>query len=335
MPSIQSKCRQNGTSDQYYVTLLQDPYGNFFRVVPRKENLCNCQLEGPDTPGEYVSATPVHGEIDSRSNASHRQMAWEAAQKEIIQTFRHLDDAFGQNLCNLRQMMSLLSIQLLMNDLIVALFESRRRHVNITSIVGSSTSSVGAILLITGLVFAPLSAGTSLGLSVAGGVVAGAGSVGVIGAKITEGVLTKHQLQALIIIQELLDVLSKDADRSNKNFLELAQRIADYSDYDTSGLGKNNAKIDSLASITVGRLLGSFHIVPVIVARATARVTSYIVGGFVWGLSFVVDTAVIAYAVYNLNKGNKTSTSEVIRQNATLLRATKVKLESYMHGHVK
>ncbi|XP_033754805.1 histidine N-alpha-methyltransferase-like [Pecten maximus] len=160
-------------------------------------------------------------------------------------------------------------------------------------------------------------------MSVAGGVISGVGSVGVIGAKLAEGVLTKHQLQALIIIQELLGILSKEADKSNRVFLDIAEQITNFIESDRAEIDENTIGIAAGMSPALGRFLGSFHIVPVIIAMITARVSSIIIGTVAGGLSLVADAGIIAYAAYNLNKGNKTSTSKMIRKNADLLRATK------------
>ncbi|OWF56380.1 hypothetical protein KP79_PYT14392 [Mizuhopecten yessoensis] len=336
MPKIQSKCRQTGKFDRYYVTLLQDPYGNFLRIVPKRE-VCNCEVHEPDVPGEFVSAPQNEEEIRLRSIASRQQMEWEVAEDEIIHTFRRLDNALGQNLQNIRQLMGLISTQLLMYDLIVAVFESRRRNINITSITGSSVSVVGAGLLILGFALAPVSAGATVSLSVIGGIISGLGSASVIGAKITEGALTKHQLGALIVIHELLDVLSKEAVKSNTIFKEIAEKVMTSIEGDVGELDDLDEHTSDIAVVmapALGRLMGSFHIVPVMIARITLRVSSIIAGSVMGGLSLAIDAVIIAHAVYNLNKGNKTETSEMLRKNADLLRAIKVKLESYVHGNV-
>ncbi|XP_021350079.1 uncharacterized protein LOC110448245 [Mizuhopecten yessoensis] len=336
MPQIQSKCRRNGNFDRYYVTLLQDPYGNFLRVIPKQKE-CNCQLDIPDVPVEFVPNPDQQEALRSRDIASQQPFGWEVAEDEIIHTFRRLDNALGQNLQNIRQLMGLISTQLLMYDLIVAVFESRRRNINITSITGSSVSVVGAGLLILGFALAPVSAGATVSLSVIGGIISGLGSASVIGAKITEGALTKHQLGALIVIHELLDVLSKEAVKSNTIFKEIAEKVMTSIEGDVGELDDLDEHTSDIAVVmapALGRLMGSFHIVPVMIARITLRVSSIIAGSVMGGLSLAIDAVIIAHAVYNLNKGNKTETSEMLRKNADLLRAIKVKLESYVHGNV-
>lgn len=182
-----------------------------------------------------------------------------------------------------------------------------------TSITGGSASAIGGPIPL-GFTFSPVTLGPALPLVIAGRVISGGGSATVIGAKIIEGALNRNQLITILVVHELLDQLSTDTAELQKELKGIVEFV---------DLGMIPA---------FGRLLGSPRVVPLVLNRLSKNISSVIVGRTLGGFSVFMDSVIIAYAAYNLNKGNKTATSETIRKNAAVLKAMRVKVETELDG---
>ncbi|XP_062569720.1 uncharacterized protein LOC134231770 [Saccostrea cucullata] len=165
-------CHKDGDGfSNFFIMVYRTFSGHFHRIVPKNE-IYNCMIDHPKVPEiEYHRVSRADENIFAKMRS---------IENRLTVTWIALDNWIR---CNM-------ALELLCIEIIDGL-ECRRKIVNIASIVGSSVGLVGAALAVGGLIAAPFTAGVSLGLTIAGGVVGGVGGFTSAGSKISEFILNK------------------------------------------------------------------------------------------------------------------------------------------------
>ncbi|XP_062609270.1 uncharacterized protein LOC134271019 [Saccostrea cucullata] len=289
---------------KYYITLYRTFSGQYHRIVP-KDQLCNCLKDPPLT----VSVEHNHEEKSDFMIYSDMN---NVKSKLTIAKLR-LDNWLR---CNV-------ALEIFCNNIIDTL-EGRRQNANISSIVGSSVGIAGSSLAIAGLVTAPFTAGVSLGLAVAAGVIGTLGSLTVIGTKITEFVLSRKAISRLECYQMNLRENSRCMEKS---FRELQDELDKFTTEDADSVAPTVVQ----AATGALRMLGGF---PIIIARVILRAVT-IADAILPPLSIMVDVGVLAYSIHNLRKGSKTKVTERLRKVRSVLRTTRVQMFTWGYGNQK
>ncbi|XP_062569697.1 apolipoprotein L3-like [Saccostrea cucullata] len=218
-----------------------------------------------------------------------------------------------------------MALEILCTEIIDGL-ECRRKNVNIASIVGSSVGLVGAALAVGGLVAAPFTAGVSLGLTIAVGVVGGMGGVTSAGSKISEFILNKATVSQMERYQMNLRERSRCLEKSIKAAEKELKDLLEAEDY-VECMDNNALEIATSA-------LRSLTVVPVILLRIIARVISF-PDMILVPLSALLDAGILVFSIYNLVKGSRTRETERLRTIRTMLKVSRGQMQTWGYGNQK
>ncbi|XP_062585230.1 uncharacterized protein LOC134246897 [Saccostrea cucullata] len=297
------KCVFDASSgSNYYVALYRTFSGHYHRIVP-KDQVCNCLKEPPQNIVEE------HKHDDQPDFTIFYEMT--NVKNKLTIAKLQLDNWLR---CNM-------ALEIFCTDIIDKL-EGRRQNANISNIVGSSVGLVGSALAIAGLVTAPFTAGVSLGLAVAGGVIGTLGSATVIGTQITEFVLTRDAISMLERYQMNLRERSRCMEKS---LSDLQKELERFLTEDTDNI---SATAVQTATGTL-RMLGGL---PIIIARVIVRAAT-LADAVLPPLSIILDLGILAYSIYNLIKGSKTNVTERLRKVRSVLRTTRIQMFTWGYGN--
>ncbi|XP_061169289.1 uncharacterized protein LOC133178587 [Saccostrea echinata] len=299
------KCVFDASSgSNYYVTLYRTFSGHYHRIVP-KDQVCNCLKEPPRNVVEK------HKHTDQPDFTIFFEMT--NVKNKLTIAKLQLDNWLR---CNM-------ALEIFCTDIIDKL-EGRRQNANISNIFGSSVGLVGSALAIAGLITAPFTAGVSLGLAVAGGVIGTLGSATVIGTQITEFVLTRDAISMLERYQMNLRERSRCMEKS---ISDLQKEMERFIMEDT-----NNINATAVQTATGAlRMLGGL---PIIIARVVVRAVT-LADAILPPLSIILDLGILAYSIYNLATGSKTNVTERLRKVRSVLRTTRIQMFTWGYGNQK
>ncbi|XP_062585211.1 uncharacterized protein LOC134246881 [Saccostrea cucullata] len=280
------KCEFDPSSgSKYYVTLYRTFSGDYHRIVP-KDQVCNCLKEPPQN---ILEEHKHHGQPDFRIYFEMHNI-----KSKLTIAKLQLDNWVR---CNM-------ALEIFCTEIIDVL-EGRRQNVNISNIVGSSVGLVGSALAIGGLIAAPFTAGVSLGLIVAGGVIGTLGSFTVMGSKVTEFILSKDAISML----ERYQMNLRERSRCMENSLSDLQQEMTRTFLIHGGL-------------------------PVIIGHVILRAVT-IANSVLPPLSVILDVGVLAYTISNMKEGSKTNVTERLRKVRSVLRTTRIQMFTWGYGNQK
>lgn len=202
---------------------------------------------------------------------------------------------------------------------IIEEIEERRKGVNIATITGSSIGMIGAVLTAIGILGAPVTAGMALSLAIAGGVIAGAGTVTSVGAKFTEMVLSRNRKETLKRCEIKMDILSN---LLKHNLEKLKQKL------DVSQTGEESFH----RVIPFLRGLWGVGSVPLIVLRVLSRAVVEAESVF-FPVAAVLDVVQAALAAKSLYYGSVTPESLHLRNRRNRLRLVRQQMIACMFGN--
>ncbi|XP_062597955.1 uncharacterized protein LOC134259382 [Saccostrea cucullata] len=207
---------------------------------------------------------------------------------------------------------------------IVRKLEGRRKDTNIASIVGSSTSLLGTILMVSGILASPVTGGATLALTIAGGVISGAGTITTIGAKLTEFFLNKKPKS---IVQRQQMVLQEHSKRFENNVKELDKYLKILEE-------KNGQKFTASLDVAPAylRTFCSIGSIPLLILRVLANAITSAEAVFI-PASVVADGAIISIAAHSLRKGSRTDESKKLRTAQLLLKLTRDQMNIWAYGN--
>ncbi|XP_062620288.1 uncharacterized protein LOC134281865 [Saccostrea cucullata] len=175
---------------------------------------------------------------------------------------------------------------------IIDVLEGHRQNVNTSSIVRSSVGLVGSALAIGGLIAASFTAGVSLGLAVAGGVIGTLGSATVMGTKVTEFVLSRDAIPML----ERYQMNLRERSRCMENSLsDLQKEMERFITEDTDII--NTTAVQTATGAL--RMLGGL---PIIIVRVIVRAVT-LADAVLPPLSIILDLGILGHSIYNLKRG--------------------------------
>lgn len=328
---------------KYFIMVYRTCTGQFHRIVP-KRNVCNCLTEVPflpgaenyevDRAGAFIFDTPLckycmilyfkmclclHLLVLSKYIPNF--FLFFLSDENILIKMRSIENKINISKLALDNWLRCnMAYELLCKEIIDEL-ENRRKNVNIASIVGSSVGLAGTALAVGGLVAAPFTAGVSLGLTIAGGVVGTAGGATSIGSKISELVLNKS---AVIQMERYQMNLLERSRCLEKSVQALQNELHFLSSDENIHVFENSALATSA--------LRAFTTIPVIVLRVIARVVS-IADMLLVPLAAVLDAGILAYSIYNLAKGSRTNETERLRSIRTILKVTRIQMQIWGYGN--
>lgn len=202
---------------------------------------------------------------------------------------------------------------------IIEEIEERRKGVNIATITGSSISMIGAVLTAIGILGAPATEGVSLSLTIAGGIIAGAGAITPVGAKITEMLLGGNGKETLKRCEMKMDVLSNLLQHNLEN---LQQK-----------LDASQTVVESFHRvIPFFRGLWGIGSVPLIVLRVLSKAVVEAEVVFL-PLAVLMDIVQSASAAKNLYDGSVTPESLKLRNCRYRLRLVRQQMLACMFGN--
>ncbi|KAK3095854.1 hypothetical protein FSP39_020034 [Pinctada imbricata] len=305
---FQSKCHPNS----YFVTLFRTSFGQYHRIVPMNAD-CNCLLEKPTELKVQIETLYVRQDNDA--------IQFTTRYREIESRLRAVEIALD------KWNRSVITLEAFCEGVIVEL-EQVRHNVNIASIVGSSVGFIGASLALAGVIAAPFTFGTSLGLTIAGGVIGGAGGLTSVGSKFTEMALNKKPMDQLTRREMVLAERAVELRTCLSNLEESIEKCQD--DIKPPSFDELHA-IEAQALPGLLRMIKAFTILPVMVLRSANRV-AVIFATILGPLSAVLDIGIGTFAVYNLVKGSKTSITENLRKVSVFLRSMRIQMQIWRYG---
>ncbi|KAK3094674.1 hypothetical protein FSP39_004800 [Pinctada imbricata] len=305
---FQSKCQRK----LYFVTMFRTSFGQYHRIVPMNAN-CNCLLEKPTELEVQIETLYVRQDNDA--------IQFTTRYREIESRLRAVEIALD------KWNRSVITLEAFCEGVIVEL-EQVRHNVNIASIVGSSVGFIGASLALAGVIAAPFTFGTSLGLTIAGGVIGGAGGLTSVGSKFTEVALNKKPMDQLTRREMVLAERAVELRTCLSNLEESIEKCQD--DIKPPSFDELHA-IEAQALPGLLRMIKAFTILPVMVLRSASRV-AVICATILGPLSAVLDIGIGTFAVYNLVKGSKTSITENLRKVSVFLRSMRIQMQIWRYG---
>ncbi|XP_062574698.1 uncharacterized protein LOC134236538 [Saccostrea cucullata] len=293
-------------SSNFFVMVYRTFSGQFHRIVS-KDMICNCLIDHPNVPKiEYHKPARADKNIFAKMRS---------IENRLTVTRLALDNWIR---CNM-------ALELLCTEIIDGL-ECRRKNVNIASIVGSSVGLVGAALAVGGLIAAPFTAGVSLGLTIAGGVVGGVGGFTSAGSKISEFILNKETVSQMERYQMNLRERSRNLEKSIKAVEKEFKELLTAKDY-VECMDNNSLELATSA-------LRSLTVVPVVLLRIIARAIT-LGDMIIVPLSALLDAGILVFSIHNLVKGCRTRETERLRTIRTILKVTRVQMQIWGYGNQK
>ncbi|XP_062619636.1 uncharacterized protein LOC134281184 [Saccostrea cucullata] len=308
----------NKDSQTEFITLLEAESKRFYRIVA-KTSECNCELTVPKVPSEEQDPVSLLSNADGSFVRHVRRM------ETLIDIIMDCIDQWLKSNYLLQQTC----------DKIVQELELRRRNVNIATISGSSTGILGAVLTAVGIGIAPITAGASVALAVAGGVLAATGGTVTLGAKFTETILNKNTLEVLKRYQNNFQELSKTVESKLEEFSNQIKRLDDIAND-----MKRRQELEAFDFSAVQSLPGIFRMakgltmIPLAMLRISARGIT-ILGVVIGPLTSLIDFGFMAFSIRNMIKKNKTDISEELRKISCSLYACRRQIHVWAYGNQK
>jgi len=237
-------------------------------------------------------------------------------------------------------------------------------HKNSTkaTIAGSSTSLVGGALIIGGLLGAPFTFGASLGFTVTGAVLAGAGGMTTAGAKVFDYVQANKGNKKVKKMVEEVEILCKEAQSEYENLQTCCEKLGDsalkvcpalYAEtrqekiklgWNIFGLFRHPSSFVTTTAVSTGAgstvALAFIHALSTslsggestaaMAAFTTLAVTMKTVGTVLVVGGVILDAITVGYAAHRLAKDKKCPTSEGIAQQIEDLRSLQEKIKQIL-----
>ena len=213
-------------------------------------------------------------------------------------------------------------------DGIILELENVRQNVNIASIVGSTVGLIGASLAIAGIITAPFTLGTSLGLTIAGGVVGSVGGLTSAGSKFTEMAINRKPSEQFKRRKLVFEERSKELKSSLKQLKEKLE-IAFTNFDDATLVDLTTTKAQAVPGFL--RTIKAFTVAPVMIIRSASR-AGLIFSAVIAPLAAILDVGILAFSVYDLAKGSKTTVTENLRAVSALLRSSRIQMQIWRNG---
>ncbi|XP_045157344.2 uncharacterized protein LOC123523763 [Mercenaria mercenaria] len=265
-------------------------------------------------------------------------------EKTILAPFVGRWESFVSSCNYLRQFQALVALDSAVYDRNVAViafgnscliggreFDERRKKVTTAVISSSSFGIVSGGLIIAGIVLAPVSFGTSLGLSIAGGAI-GIGAGATAGTARTVEAVKRNKTMKLIKTQQAqMHKKEKDVADSMRDVENLFQVfVRNEQDAENEELERSWRGF-----LAVGSALRATHggfgigLAAAQMTASAATLSAAVLGP----LSLVLDIAFLTEAAYNKAKGDKTNTGEILQSIAETM-GTKSKIfNSILRGN--
>ncbi|XP_052767966.1 uncharacterized protein LOC128208442 [Mya arenaria] len=185
-------------------------------------------------------------------------------------------------------------------------FRERRSQVNKAVISTSIGGVVGSVLGIVGMALTPVTFGTSLGLTITGGVIGGVSGFTQAGFRIHEAV---KQNGSTSDMNNEWEAINTNLNESIEEVEELFNVNKRTNDFEYVVPGKNQRGF-----ISLGNVARSLHGgVGIGIAAAKAAVsTATIVASILGPIGIILDIGFLAEASYNKYNGNQSNAAEII-----------------------
>lgn len=209
--------------------------------------------------------------------------------------------------------------------------DERRKKINITVIGSSAGGIVSGGLVITGLALAPISFGTSLGLSIAGGAIGVGTGLASGTARTVEALKQNSKLKTINITSEEIHHLEQNV----ALWFQKVETCFETNIEKTRVLGAECPGMSLRGFLAVGAVFRASHSAVAIalaaakLGGAAAALAASILGPF--GIAF--DIAFLAEAAHNKIKGNKTNAGELLRVMADTVRINSQIINDILRGN--
>ncbi|XP_056014534.1 uncharacterized protein LOC125674135 isoform X1 [Ostrea edulis] len=307
------KCPKTKT---YYISLLQTGTKQFHRIVP-KMACCNCVVDIPIVPRRQADSTKYHTQQDCK----------------LMREIRKMDTLLDSTCVSIEQWLLCNRNLQTKCDAVICEIEGRRKNVNIATISGSSAGLVGAWLAGIGIALAPATGGFTTLLTVGGGALAVSGGAVAAGAKITESVLNKGTVDTLnryqSCYQERFERLQSSMEQLTKEVKRLEEETAEFKI-------NQNIQASDFTGIQcfpgILRTVKGLAMIPIGVLKVSARGIT-ILGVIIGPLTALFDAGLLAFAVRNMSKGNRTDLTENLRQISASLYGSRRQMQNWAFGN--
>jgi len=230
------------------------------------------------------------------------------------------------------------------------------------TIAGSSTSLVGGALIIGGLLGAPFTFGASLGFTVTGAILAGAGGMTTAGAKVFDYVQANKGNNKVKKMVEEVEILCKEAQSEYEELQKCCEKLGDSAlkvcpalhaktreekialGWNIFGLFRHPSSAATTTAIStgvgskvalafihaLGATLSGGESTTAITAFTTLAVTMKTVGTVLVVGGIILDAITVGYAAHRLVNDKKCQTSEGIEQQMEELKALQDKIKQVL-----
>ncbi|XP_062574694.1 uncharacterized protein LOC134236532 [Saccostrea cucullata] len=303
---IEYKPNTEQANEDYYMTFFKASAGYFNRVTCKDaNNVCNCRLNKPNETEESQGVNKVW-------KRRELQQLWGPV-NHLVKLKFNFENWIRSNI----------ALEILCLEFVKTL-EERRKGTNIASIVGSSTSLIGTILMVSGILASPVTGGATLALTIAGGVISGGGTITTIGAKVAEFARNKKP-KSIVRRQQM--VLQEHSRRFEKIVKELDKYLKILEE-------KNREKFTASLDVAPAylRTFCSIGSIPLLILRVLAKAITSAEAVFI-PASVLADGVIIGIAANSLRKGSKTDDSKKLRTAHILLKLTREQMNIWAYGN--
>ncbi|XP_061169153.1 uncharacterized protein LOC133178473 [Saccostrea echinata] len=312
---FQSQCQN---TVEHYVTLFKTCAGIYQRIAGNKESIvCNCLQEPPVVP----SMIKRDDSIKRKDFDIGIIRVYQGIESQLYRTQQRFE--FWMR-CNI-------IFEKFCTDSI-NLLEGRRKKSNIASITGSSIGLIGGALAAAGIFASPVTAGASLGLVVAGGVVSGLGSVASVISKLTELGLNKKESNLYKRLQMNMREHSRRLENETQNLEEVMMKLDEIIKSKT-GIANKLSRADPVRSSAIYlRSVSGIASLPIAVLRALSRAIVAAEAFFI-PASVLLDGVILVLSARNLYKGSITGKSKELRTMRNFLKLTRIQMVIWAFGN--
>jgi len=144
---------------------------------------------------------------------------------QLQDTILECEQSFIQVLSKLKQLKERLPLVISEAELVKNCIDQKHKTSTKATIAGSSTSLLGGALIVGGILGAPFTFGASLGITVTGAVLAGAGGATTAGAKVFDHVQAKKGNTKVKKLIEEVESLCKEAQSEYERLQQLCEKL--------------------------------------------------------------------------------------------------------------